>query len=149
MRVAAGKVAGGGFGKRGGRVEVRQLGDVAHDGPELARAEGVLAVLEQALLALRAGDLVDVLVDPLEGAEAGQQVGRGLVADPGHAGDVVGGVALQADQVGDRGVRDAEALRQPSRAYPGDAPVKIREVRYVARWTMYLGTDKDLRQLAA
>ena len=44
---------------------------------------------------------------------------------------------------------DAEALRQPSRAYPGAAPVKIREVRYVARWTMYLGTDKDLRQLAA
>ncbi|MGI9254105.1 MAG: hypothetical protein ACR2J8_10180, partial [Thermomicrobiales bacterium] len=39
---------------------------------------------------------------------------------------------------------DAEALRQPSRAYPGEPALDIREARYVARWTYYLGMESDL-----
>ena len=50
--------------------------------------------------ALGAGDLVDVLVDAVDRAELLQQLRRGLVADAGHALDVVAGVALQADVVG-------------------------------------------------
>ena len=79
-------------------------------GRELLRDPGVLGVVGQVLLALRAGDLVDVLEDLLERAELLQQLGGGLVADPGDAGDVVRGVALEADQVGDQLGRDAVAL---------------------------------------
>jgi hypothetical protein len=39
-----------------------------------------------------------------------QQLGGGLVADPGNPGDVVGGVALEADEVGDQLRRDPVAL---------------------------------------
>ncbi len=39
--------------------------------------------------------------------------GRGLVADPGDAGDVVGGVALEADQVGDQLRRRPRSARSP------------------------------------
>ena len=46
----------------------------------------------------------------LEVAELLQQVGGGLVADAGDAGDVVGGVALEADEVRDQLGRDAVAL---------------------------------------
>ena len=46
-------------------------------------------MLGQVLLALGAGDLVDVVEHLLERAEPLQQLGGGLVADPGDAGDVV------------------------------------------------------------
>ena len=46
----------------------------------------------------------------LQRAELLQQLGRGLLADPGDAGDVVGGVAAQAHQVGDQLRRHAVAL---------------------------------------
>ena len=39
-----------------------------------------------------------------------QQLGGGLLADPGNARDVVGGVALEPDQVGDQLRLDAVAL---------------------------------------
>src|SRR5205823_13619989 len=42
--------------------------------------------------------------------EALQQLGGGLVADPRYARDVVAGVALQADEVGDQLGRDAVAI---------------------------------------
>ena len=47
---------------------------------------------------------------PLEVAEPLQQVGGGLVADAGDAGDVVAGVALEADEVRDQLGRDAVAV---------------------------------------
>ena len=83
--------------------------EVALDRRQQLRALGVLAVLDQRLPALLARHRVDVRVDALERAEAHEQVGRGLVADAGHAGDVVGGVALEPDEVGHEPRRDAVA----------------------------------------
>ena len=76
--------------------------DVAlHRGQLLGHA-GVLGVLEEVLLALGAGDLIDGPQHLLQGAELLQQRRGGLVADPGNARDVVGGVALEAVEVGDQ-----------------------------------------------
>ena len=69
-----------------------------------------LGVLDQVLLALGAADLVDVVEHRLERPEPLQQVGGGLVADPRDAGDVVAGVALESDEVGDQLGRDAVAV---------------------------------------
>ena len=68
------------------------------------------AWLSEVLLALGAGDLVDRAQHALEVAELLQQLRRRLVADPGHAGDVVARVALQAVEVGDQLGRDAVAV---------------------------------------
>ena len=68
------------------------------------------ACVGQVLLALGAGDLVDVAEHALEVAEALQQLGGGLVADARDARDVVAGVALEADEVRDLLGRDAVAL---------------------------------------
>ena len=99
--------------------------DVVLQGRELLRDAGVIGVLGEVLLPLRPGDLVDARQHRLEGAELLQQLGRGLVADPGDAGDVVGGVALEADQVGDQLRRHAVALDHPLAIVDlrlGDAP---------------------------
>ena len=97
----------GRVGERLGEVDVER--EVALDRRQQLRALRVLAVLDQRLAALVAGHGVDVRVDALERAEAHEQVGRGLVADAGHAGDVVGGVALEADEVGHEPRRNAVA----------------------------------------
>ncbi len=94
-------------------LEVEAGVDVEVHGRQLLGDAGVIGVLGEVLLALRPGDLVDVLQHPLEGAELLQQLGGGLVADPGDAGDVVGGVALEPDQVGDQLRRHAVALDHP------------------------------------
>jgi hypothetical protein len=70
----------------------------------------VLAVRDQVLAALRAADFVSALEQRLERAEGLQQLGGGLLADARNAGDVVGGVALQAVEVRDLLRRDAVAL---------------------------------------
>ena len=57
-------------------------------------------MLDEVLFALCPGDVLDVLEDGLERAELVEQGGRRLVADPRDSGDVVRGVALEADQVG-------------------------------------------------
>ena len=67
-------------------------------------------MLGQVLLALGAGDLVDAGEHALEVAEPLEQLGGGLVADAGDARDVVAGVALEADEVGDQLGRDAVAV---------------------------------------
>ena len=77
---------------------------------QLLRHARVVGVLDQVLLALGAGDLVDRVEDRLEVAEALEQVGGGLVADAGDAGDVVGRVALEADEVGHQLGRDPVAV---------------------------------------
>jgi hypothetical protein len=67
-------------------------------------------MLGQVLLPLGAGDLIDVVQDRLQRPEPLQQLGCGLVADPRDARDVVGGVALQPDEVGHQLGRHAVAL---------------------------------------
>ena len=72
------------------------------------RLAGLVGVLAQRP---RAGgrQLVDVLEHALDGLELLDQLGGGLVTDAGHAGDRVGRVALEADQIGDLLRRHAEA----------------------------------------
>ena len=67
-------------------------------------------MLGQVLLAFGAGDLVDACQHLVQRAELLQQLGRGFLADPGDAGDVVGGVAAQPHQVGDQLRRHPVAL---------------------------------------
>ena len=92
----------------GFEVEVDR--DVEDHRRELLGDARVLGVVGQVLLALGAGDLVDAGEHGLEVAEALEELGGGLVADAGDAGDVVRGVALEADEVGDQLGRDAVAL---------------------------------------
>ena len=91
-------------------LEVDVQRDVAHHrGQRLAHAR-VVRVIDQVLLALGARDLVDAGEHAFEVAELLQQVRGGLVADAGDAGDVVGRVALEADEVRDQLGRDAVAV---------------------------------------
>ncbi len=113
----------GRVGERPAEVDIER--EVALDRRQELRALGVLAVLDQRLAALLAGHGVDVREDALERAEAHEQVGGRLVADAGHARDVVGGVALEPDEVGH------ERGGMPSADGPGigspqtDAPLRI------------------------
>ena len=84
--------------------------DVADRGGELLRDAGVLGVVREVLLALRAGDVVDVAEHALEVAVLLEQLRGGLLADPRDARDVVRGVALEADEVRDQLGRDAVAV---------------------------------------
>ncbi len=81
-------------------AEVDSRLDVEPHRRELLGDPGIVGVLDQILLAFRAGYPLDIGEDLLERAELLQQLGGGLVADPGDAGDVVGGVAFEPDQVG-------------------------------------------------
>ena len=87
--------------------------DVVDHRRQPLRDPRVLGVLGQVLLALRAGDLVDVREHLLERPEALEELGGGLVADPRDSRDVVGGVALEPDEVGDELGRDPVALDHP------------------------------------
>ena len=98
----------GGLRELGLEVEVDR--DVADHRRELLGEPRRVGVLDQVLLALGARDLVDAAEHGLEVAEALEQLGGGLVPDAGDAGDVVAGVALEADEVGDLLRRDAVAL---------------------------------------
>ena len=91
-------------------LEVDVDRDVADHRRQLLGHARVVGVLGQVLLALCARDLVDAGQHAFEVAELLQQVGRGLVADAGDAGDVVRRVALEADEVRDELGRDAVAL---------------------------------------
>ena len=91
-----------------GRVDVD--GDVAHDRRQLLGDARVVGVVDEVLLALGAGDLVDRGQHRLEVVELLQQRHGGLVADAGNAGDVVRRVALEAVEVGDQLRRDAVAV---------------------------------------
>ena len=73
---------------------------VAHDGGDIARKESHVAVVLQVfqLLALQ---LVQILVDALHAAESLEQLRGGLLPDTGNAGDIVGRVAHQAQEIGD------------------------------------------------
>ena len=85
----------------------------------------IIRMVGQVFLALGAADLVDRVQHRLQGAEALQQVGGGLVTDSRYPRDVVAGVALEADEVRDELGRDAVAVDHPLaviHARIGDAP---------------------------
>ena len=84
--------------------------DVVARHRQLLRDPRVVGELGQVLLPLGTGDLVDVVEHALDRAELLEQLRGRLLADPGDAGDVVGGVALEPDQVGDELRRDPVAL---------------------------------------
>ena len=95
------------------RVEVDVERDLAVDGRELLRVGSGLRRLLQVLAPLRARDGVEVGVDALHAPELDEQLGGRLVADAGDSGDVVGRVALEADEVGDHLGADPVALHDP------------------------------------
>ena len=105
--VAQGAAVGLGRHRRG---EIDAGLDLVLERRQLLRHARVVGVLDQVLLALGAGDLVDAGEHLLQGAELLQQLGRGLLADAGNARDVVGGVAAQPHQVGDQLRRNPVAL---------------------------------------
>ena len=61
-----------------------------------------------------------MLVDALKAAVGLQELGRRLIADAGHAGDVVGGVAFEAQKVDELVGAHAVALLHLGRAVDGD-----------------------------
>ena len=78
------------------RVDVeRQVAPHRRQHLRAARLLGMLANV----LCTRGRELVDVLEHPFERAVLRDELAGGLVPDPGDAGDVVGGVPLEADEV--------------------------------------------------
>ena len=84
-----------------GSLEVELRRRVAVDRRQVLAEPRLSLVLAQLLAQLVGLHLVDALEDALDGAELLQQLRRGLLADAGHAGDVVRRVALQPLVVGD------------------------------------------------
>ena len=87
-------------------------GQVDHDAADLARHERRLAMLGQPVAELSL-HLVEMLVDPVEGAELLQEAARGLLPHPRHPGDVVRGIALERLVVEHLVGAEAVALRDP------------------------------------
>ena len=81
-------------------VEIDSRVEVGDHRRKALRDPRVIGMLDQVLLPLCARHLVDVLEDGLERAELTQQGSCGLVPYSRDARDVVGAVALQADQIG-------------------------------------------------
>lgn len=44
---------------------------------------------------------------------------------------------------------DADALRQPAKAYPDPLPLPVEEAAFVSRWTFYIGGDMPERSALA
>ena len=104
-----GEGVGDGLGLEGGELGVGEVeldGRVGADGRDLAADERVVDVGAQVLAHLPL-HLVGVGDDLVEAAVLDDEGGGLLGADAGHAGDVVGRVALEAVEVGDELGRDA------------------------------------------
>ena len=115
------------------RLQIQREVEVAHDGGHLATGESGVLVLDDALLLL-ALELVDMLVEPFQAAVRLQKLRGGLLADTGHAGDVVGRIALQAKVVGHLLGTDAVAIqhfRRPVYGHVGDALFRGDDARLV------------------
>ena len=78
-----------------GGLEVERDRQVADDRRELAAHEDLVAVLAELVAQLLRRDLVEPREQRVEVAELADQLRRGLLADAGHARDVVGRVALE------------------------------------------------------
>ena len=124
MRVEADVFEGGRHARGVERGERRVLQveleiDIARDGRHLSARERLVAVGLDLLLLL-AFELACVLVDALEVAVGGKQLRGRLVAHAGHAGDVVGRVALKPEEIGKLGGCDTIALEDLVRAVDRD-----------------------------
>ena len=95
-------------------LDVALDGSVRTDRGDLAAHARVLGVLAQVLAHL-AGNLLGVVEHRIERTVLLDELGGRLLADARHAGDVVGGVALQAEEVGDLVGADAEPLLDAER----------------------------------
>jgi hypothetical protein len=82
------------------RPQVDSRVEVVLERRQRLRHARVVGVLDQVLFAFGAGDLVDAFQHLLQRSEFLQQLRGRFLADPGDAGDVVGGVAAQPHQVG-------------------------------------------------
>ena len=76
------------------RIRVPQIRVIYEDANEVMETKRALKIAKNLGL-----DLVEGVVDVLETAQPLQQAERGLLADTGHPGDVVGLVAHQRQQV--------------------------------------------------
>ena len=81
------------------RLEVESDRQIAPDGHQIAPAEDLVVVLGQLDAQLLGLDGVEVGVDALKRAELLQYGGRRLLADPGDARNVVGGITLERLEV--------------------------------------------------
>ena len=94
---------------------------------DVLEGEQVVASVDQRRAQLRLR-LADRRVEhPLERAVRAQQLGRGLLADPLRAGDPVGGIAAQGDEVGHELGGDPVALADlagPTTSAPCLPPVR-------------------------
>lgn len=81
----------------GGGVE----GDAAIDGGETFAEFDLFAVVLEAFAVALAGDFGGAVEEGFEGAELVEEGDGALVANAGSAGDVVGGIAHQGEEVGD------------------------------------------------
>ena len=93
-----------------GGLEVEVDRQVADDRREVLAHEHGIAVLDELVAQLVRLDLVDPLVQRLERPELADELGRGLLADPGHARDVVGRIALERLVVDHLGGHEVEPL---------------------------------------
>ncbi len=96
-------------------LEIEREVQVAHDGGHLAGEKRHVLVVDHPLLLL-ALEVVHVLVDALQVPVGLQKLRGRLVADAGHAGDVVGRVALEAQEVDELVGAHAVALLHLGRA---------------------------------
>jgi len=79
-----------------GRFQVELDRQVANDSGEFAAGEDLLPRLDELLAQLVGLDLGQPFVDPLDRAELADELGRGLLADSGDTGNVVGRSPLRA-----------------------------------------------------
>ena len=94
-------------------LQVQVYGGIGDDCGHALAVAGLLLVLAQVVPQLLGLHLLQVLVEVLHAPELLHQLGRRLLADAGHAGDVVRGVTLEALEVGHLVRLDAVALAGP------------------------------------
>ena len=91
-------------------VQAQRQGGVGVEADQAVGEPRLVGVQGQHLAALGLLDLVEVGEQAFERAVFGQELGRTLGADAGHAGHVVGGVADECQRVADQLGADAELL---------------------------------------
>ncbi len=107
----------------------------------------LVRVGEQRFAILLLRHLGGVLEQGVERAVGGDQIARALLADAGHALDVVDGVAHQRQHVDDLIGRDAELLLHSGRVVPGAFVARVEDADAVAhqlKEVLVAGDDHDV-----